>query len=231
MPPKLSHTTIDWGDTGHPVRSAIHKPQIGGLVVGWVTTSEYPLLYVFFLFLLPSCCRCQRKPCSLQVSVWLIFRLASERNRKLLAEKFGKGRRFFERSNQERNASATFVFGSINESSSRLLKSSISRASRSHDRLDQFPCHEIEIPMLNFQRHNKTVTARSQWLAACTPPLPRNPFPLESRRLTVFNFNARWKNNEYWVYIFYFIPFYDQRQSIQATPRQRYLSRPPSIHQ
>jgi hypothetical protein len=35
---------------GHPVRSAIHKPQIGGLVVGWVTTSEYPLLYVFCSF-------------------------------------------------------------------------------------------------------------------------------------------------------------------------------------
>ena len=36
---------------GHPVRSAIHKLEIGGLVVGWVTTSEYPLLYVFFGFL------------------------------------------------------------------------------------------------------------------------------------------------------------------------------------
>ena len=37
--------------TGHPVRSAIHKLQIDGLVVGWVTTSEFPLLYVnFFLF-------------------------------------------------------------------------------------------------------------------------------------------------------------------------------------
>ena len=35
---------------GHPVRSAIHKPQIGRLVVGWVTTSEYLLLYVFFDF-------------------------------------------------------------------------------------------------------------------------------------------------------------------------------------
>ena len=34
-------------NTGHPVRSAIHKPQIGRLVVGWVTTSEYLLLYVF----------------------------------------------------------------------------------------------------------------------------------------------------------------------------------------
>ena len=35
---------------GHPVRSAIHKPQIGRLVVGWVTTSEYLLLYVFDYF-------------------------------------------------------------------------------------------------------------------------------------------------------------------------------------
>ncbi|PVH75431.1 hypothetical protein DL98DRAFT_427501, partial [Cadophora sp. DSE1049] len=35
---------------GHPVRSAVLKPQIGGLVVGWVTTSEYPLLYVFAVF-------------------------------------------------------------------------------------------------------------------------------------------------------------------------------------
>ena len=34
---------------GHPVRSAIHKPQIGRLVVGWVTTSESLLLYVIFL--------------------------------------------------------------------------------------------------------------------------------------------------------------------------------------
>ena len=35
---------------GHPVRSAIHKPQIGRLVVGWVTTSESLLLYVFVEF-------------------------------------------------------------------------------------------------------------------------------------------------------------------------------------
>jgi hypothetical protein len=35
---------------GHPVRSAIHKLQIGRLVVGWVTTSEYLLLYVFLAF-------------------------------------------------------------------------------------------------------------------------------------------------------------------------------------
>jgi hypothetical protein len=40
---------------GHPVRSAIHKLEIGGLVVGWVTTSEYPLLYVFFCLLFIFC--------------------------------------------------------------------------------------------------------------------------------------------------------------------------------
>ena len=33
--------------TGHPVRSAIHKLEIGRSVVGWVTTSESLLLYVF----------------------------------------------------------------------------------------------------------------------------------------------------------------------------------------
>jgi hypothetical protein len=31
-----------------PVRSALFKQRTGGLVVRWVTTSEYPLLYVFF---------------------------------------------------------------------------------------------------------------------------------------------------------------------------------------
>jgi hypothetical protein len=36
-----------------PVRSPISKLQIGRLVVGWVTTSEYLLLYVLvFLFFL-----------------------------------------------------------------------------------------------------------------------------------------------------------------------------------
>ncbi|KUJ08330.1 uncharacterized protein LY89DRAFT_765195, partial [Mollisia scopiformis] len=44
--------------TGHPVRSAIHKPQIGRLVVGWVTTSEYLLLYVF-----DFCRSCKNFPC------------------------------------------------------------------------------------------------------------------------------------------------------------------------
>ena len=39
---------------GHPVRSAIHKPQIGRLVVGWVTTSEYLLLYVVFCIFVSS---------------------------------------------------------------------------------------------------------------------------------------------------------------------------------
>ena len=35
--------------TRDPVRSPLVKPVIGGLVVGSVTTSEYPLLYVFLL--------------------------------------------------------------------------------------------------------------------------------------------------------------------------------------
>jgi hypothetical protein len=35
---------------GHPVRSAVLKPCTGRLVVGWVTTSEYLLLYVSFSF-------------------------------------------------------------------------------------------------------------------------------------------------------------------------------------
>ena len=34
-------------NNGHPVRSAIHKLQIGTLVVGWVTIRESVLLYVF----------------------------------------------------------------------------------------------------------------------------------------------------------------------------------------
>ncbi|KAJ5482539.1 L-lysine 2-3-aminomutase [Penicillium sp. IBT 31633x] len=33
--------------TGLPVRSAVLKPHAGELVVGWVTTSESSLLYVF----------------------------------------------------------------------------------------------------------------------------------------------------------------------------------------
>src|SRR5690242_19062224 len=33
-----------------PVRSALFKQRTGGLVVRWVTTSEYPLLYVFLHF-------------------------------------------------------------------------------------------------------------------------------------------------------------------------------------
>ena len=37
--------------TGLPVRSAVLKPHAGQLVVGWVTTSESWLLYVFvFVF-------------------------------------------------------------------------------------------------------------------------------------------------------------------------------------
>jgi hypothetical protein len=56
---------------GHPVRSAIHKPQIGGLVVGWVTTSEYLLLYVFCLFVWHwrVLCFCAEQPLSSRVQV------------------------------------------------------------------------------------------------------------------------------------------------------------------
>ncbi|KOS36260.1 hypothetical protein ACN38_g13012 [Penicillium nordicum] len=37
--------------TGLPVRSAVLKPHAGELVVGWVTTSESSLLYVFGFFI------------------------------------------------------------------------------------------------------------------------------------------------------------------------------------
>ena len=40
--------------TEDPVRSPELKPCIGRLVVGWVTTSEYLLLYVFLLVPFPS---------------------------------------------------------------------------------------------------------------------------------------------------------------------------------
>ena len=44
------HITYDHREwrTGLPVRSAVLKPLAGWLVVGWVTTSESQLLYVFF---------------------------------------------------------------------------------------------------------------------------------------------------------------------------------------
>ncbi|KAJ5496422.1 L-lysine 2-3-aminomutase, partial [Penicillium fimorum] len=43
--------------TGLPVRSAVLKPHAGELVVGWVTTSESSLLYVFcFIFYRLSHC-------------------------------------------------------------------------------------------------------------------------------------------------------------------------------
>ncbi|KUM56598.1 hypothetical protein ACN42_g10609 [Penicillium freii] len=49
----LSHTYLGTYDhrvwkTGLPVRSAVLKPHAGELVVGWVTTSESSLLYVYF---------------------------------------------------------------------------------------------------------------------------------------------------------------------------------------
>ena len=45
---RKSPTTYRVWRTGLPVRSAVLKPHAGELVVGWVTTSESSLLYVFF---------------------------------------------------------------------------------------------------------------------------------------------------------------------------------------
>ena len=44
VPGTYDHRTLK---TRLPVRSALFKQRTGGLVVRWVTTSEYPLLYVF----------------------------------------------------------------------------------------------------------------------------------------------------------------------------------------
>ena len=51
MPFTYDHRTLK---TRLPVRSALFKQRTGGLVVRWVTTSEYPLLYVFGLLFLQS---------------------------------------------------------------------------------------------------------------------------------------------------------------------------------
>jgi hypothetical protein len=49
MPPPIVSFTYNHRilRTRLPVRSAIFKQNTGGLVVRWVTTSEFPLLYVF----------------------------------------------------------------------------------------------------------------------------------------------------------------------------------------
>ncbi|KAF1954879.1 hypothetical protein CC80DRAFT_566898, partial [Byssothecium circinans] len=39
-----------------PVRSAIYKQDTGGLVLRWVTTGEYLLLYVFVVFFVKFLC-------------------------------------------------------------------------------------------------------------------------------------------------------------------------------
>lgn len=67
-------------NTELPVRSAVLKQRTGGLVVRWVTTSEYPLLYVFvrFIFLHMETRFCiapvapiRRLPCSLFIDILL----------------------------------------------------------------------------------------------------------------------------------------------------------------
>jgi len=45
----IPQTEDNWA--ARPVRSAFHKPQIGRLVVKWVTISEFLLLYFFLMFL------------------------------------------------------------------------------------------------------------------------------------------------------------------------------------
>ena len=52
--------------TGLPVRSAVLKPLAGRLVVGWVTTSESRLLYVFifFIFCIVFFCLCSPRSIS-----------------------------------------------------------------------------------------------------------------------------------------------------------------------
>ena len=74
---KLVHTTTDWGEIGHPVRSAIHKPQIGRLVVASVMSSEYLLLYVFIIFWLLSFgeggCLLPRATSLTSPSPWIFF--------------------------------------------------------------------------------------------------------------------------------------------------------------
>jgi hypothetical protein len=47
MSSTYDHRTLK---TRLPVRSALFKQRTGGLVVRWVTTSEYLLLYVFLYF-------------------------------------------------------------------------------------------------------------------------------------------------------------------------------------
>jgi hypothetical protein len=47
MSSTFDHRTLK---TRLPVRSALFKQRTGGLVVRWVTTSEYPLLNVFDFF-------------------------------------------------------------------------------------------------------------------------------------------------------------------------------------
>jgi hypothetical protein len=50
IPFTYDHRTLK---TRLPVRSALFKQRTGGLVVRWVTTSEYPLLYVFGIVFAP----------------------------------------------------------------------------------------------------------------------------------------------------------------------------------
>jgi hypothetical protein len=54
-----------------PVRSALFKQRTGGLVVRWVTTSEYPLLYVF-AYIKQCYCFCRYRKERKTISVLLV---------------------------------------------------------------------------------------------------------------------------------------------------------------
>jgi len=61
------------GTLPDPVCSPHVKPSTGGLVVRWVTTGEYPLLYVFdILFLHASDCSSPQSTASAQVQVCVL---------------------------------------------------------------------------------------------------------------------------------------------------------------
>ena len=60
--------------TGLPVRSAVLKPHAGELVVGWVTTSESSLLYVFWFWFCFSLIRWEMPSCYMVASLFLCFK-------------------------------------------------------------------------------------------------------------------------------------------------------------
>jgi hypothetical protein len=69
---------IEQETTRLPVRSALFKQRTDGLVVRWVTTSEYPLLYVFFA---SDICLCVRVHTLLAKGVRFVFAIVTCRKK------------------------------------------------------------------------------------------------------------------------------------------------------